>query len=93
MVSLGKEKEERKLGATLGHINSFLLMVSLTLSLSDVRVEGWGCKAVWKPSVDQKLQPQSARGTGGKKALGQFTEGGGTVRGRDMGQCAGQGHI
>lgn len=40
MVSLGKEKEERKLGATLGHINSFLLMDSLTLSLSDVRAEG-----------------------------------------------------
>lgn len=36
MVSLGKKKEGRKLGATLRRINSFLLMVSLTLSLRDV---------------------------------------------------------
>lgn len=93
MVSLGKEKEKRKLGTTLGHINSFLLVVSWTLSLSDVRVEGEGCKAVWKPSIDQKLQLQSAKGTGGKEVLGQSTERSRTVRGREKGQSRGQGHI
>lgn len=42
MVSLGKKKRERELGATLRRISSFLLTVSLTLSLGDVGGGGGG---------------------------------------------------
>lgn len=68
-------------------------MDSLTLSLSDVRVEWWGCKAVWKPSIDQKFQPQSSTGPGGKETLGQSMERSRIVREREKGQGGGQGHI